>query len=189
VKNNSAKKVILLLGGARSGKSSYAESLAKNSGEKVLFVATAEAGDEDMRLRIQKHRLSRPPEWRTLEAASDIGSRIADEIDDEKIVIIDCVTLLVSNILCRLDAQQLENVGDADLERQVAAEIEKIQDCLRKTEASFIIVSNEVGLGLVPDNRLGRLYRDLLGRANQMLAQSSDEVFFMVAGIPLRVKS
>ena len=189
MKNNTTNKVILLLGGARSGKSSYAEGLARNSGEKVLFVATAEGGDEDMRLRIQKHRLARPPDWRTLEATSDIGSRIEDEIDDEKMVIIDCITLLVSNIFCRLDAQQFACISDSDLEKQVTAEIKKIQDCLRKTEASFIIVSNEVGLGLVPDNRMGRLYRDLLGRANQMLAQSADEVYFMIAGIPLRVKS
>ncbi len=142
-----------------------------------------------MRLRIQKHRLARPADWRTLEATSQIGSRIEQEIGDEKIVIIDCITLLVSNVFCRVDAKQFENIQDSDLERQVVAEIKKLLESLQKTDASFIIVSNEVGLGLVPDNRMGRLYRDLLGKANQMLAQSADEVYFMVAGIPLRVKS
>jgi adenosylcobinamide kinase / adenosylcobinamide-phosphate guanylyltransferase len=182
-------KTILLLGGARSGKSSYAESLAKISGEKVLFVATAEAGDEDMRQRIQKHREARPSDWRTLEATSHIGSRIERDIDEEKMVIIDCITMLVSNIFCSLDTAKFNKIQDSELEKRVAAEIKELQGCLQKTDASFIIVSNEVGLSLVPDNRLGRIYRDMLGKANQMLAQSADEVYLMVAGIPLRVKS
>ena len=186
--NNQSKKVILLLGGSRSGKSYYAEVLAKKSADKVLFVATAEAGDEDMRLRIQKHQQARPANWRTLEATAHLGNRIEDELEDEKIVIIDCITLLVSNIFCRYDAPQFDNIPDSDLEKQVLDEIKELQRCLKKVDASFIIVSNEVGLGLVPDNRMGRLYRDFLGSANQMLAQSADEVYFMVAGIPLRVK-
>ncbi len=183
------KKIILLLGGARSGKSTYAESIAKNSGEKVLFVATAEAGDEDMRRRIKKHREARPSDWRTLEATSHVGSRIGIEIEDEKVVIIDCITLLISNIFCSLDVSRFEKIRDSDMERRVVVEITELQECLQKTDASFIMVSNEVGLGLVPDNRMGRIYRDLLGKANQMLAESADEVYLMVAGIPLRVKS
>jgi adenosylcobinamide kinase / adenosylcobinamide-phosphate guanylyltransferase len=189
MKYKETRKTILLLGGARSGKSAYAESLAKKSGEKVLFVATAEAGDEDMRQRILKHREARPSAWRTLEATSHIGNRIASDIDEEKMVIIDCITLLVSNIFCSLDTAKFDKIQDSELEKRVAVEIKELQECLQKTNASFILVSNEVGLGLVPDNRMGRLYRDMLGKANQMLAQSADEVYLMVAGIPLRVKS
>jgi adenosylcobinamide kinase / adenosylcobinamide-phosphate guanylyltransferase len=181
-------KIILLLGGARSGKSHYAQMLAEQSAQKVLFVATAEAGDEDMRLRIEKHKQNRPSAWRTLEARDHLGSRIEDEIGDESLVLIDCITLLVNNIFCRYDEKQFEDIADSVLEKQVISEMNELITCFRKVKADFIIVSNEVGLGLVPDNRMGRLYRDILGRANQMLAQSSSEVYLMVAGIPLRVK-
>lgn len=181
------KKVVLLLGGARSGKSFFGQELAKKY-TRVLFVATATAGDEDMRLRIEKHKQDRPATWRTLEAASHIGKRIEDEIGDSQVVIIDCITLLISNIFGRYKDAEFENITEGELERSVSAEISELQDCLKRVEASFIIISNEVGLGIVPDNRKGRLYRDLLGKANQKLAQSADEVYLMVAGIPLRVK-
>lgn len=183
------KKITLLLGGARSGKSHYAQELAKFSGQKVLFVATAEAGDRDMQLRIEKHRQGRPADWRILEATSHIGSRIKDEIEeDESLVIIDCITLLVSNIFCHYSEKEFETIEESLLEKQVVSEINELREYLQKADSSFIIVSNEVGLAIVPENRMSRIYRDLLGRANQMLAQSSDEVYFMVAGIPLRVK-
>jgi adenosylcobinamide kinase / adenosylcobinamide-phosphate guanylyltransferase len=181
-------KVILLLGGARSGKSHYAQALAEQSGQKVLFVATAEAGDEDMRLRIAKHKQNRPAGWNTLEARDHLGSRIENEIHDEQTVIIDCITLLVNNIFCRYDEKQFEEISDSLLEKQAISEIDDLCCCFKKVKADFIIVSNEVGLGLVPDNRMGRLYRDILGRANQVLAAGSTEVYLMVAGIPLRVK-
>ncbi len=183
------KKIILLLGGARSGKSYYAQELAKKMAEKVLFVATAEAGDEDMRRRIENHQRGRPATWRTLEETTGIGNRIEDEIEDEQLVIIDCITLLVSNIFSRYDEKQFETIEDSILEKEVLSEINRLLECLKKVDASFIIISNEVGLGIVPDNRMGRLYRDFLGRTNQMLAQSADEVYFMIAGIPLRVKT
>jgi adenosylcobinamide kinase / adenosylcobinamide-phosphate guanylyltransferase len=182
------KKVIFLLGGARSGKSYYAQELAQQMAQKVLFVATAAAGDEDMRLRIEKHKKARPAGWRTLEAADHIGRRIEEDIGDTQLVIIDCITLLVNNIFCRLDERQFEVIEDDVLEKPVISEINELQDCLKKIEASCIVVSNEVGLGIVPENRMGRLYRDILGRANQMLARSADEVYLMIAGIPLRVK-
>jgi adenosylcobinamide kinase/adenosylcobinamide-phosphate guanylyltransferase len=182
------KKIILLLGGARSGKSFYAQELAKTMADKVLFVATAAAGDEDMRLRILKHQQARPAAWRTIEAETRLGYAIERNLEDEGLVIIDCITLLVGNLFGRHDEKQFENLDEAVLEKQVTVEITQLQKCLKNSRASFIIVSNEVGLGIVPDNRMGRLYRDILGRANQMLAQSADEVYLMVAGIPLRVK-
>jgi adenosylcobinamide kinase / adenosylcobinamide-phosphate guanylyltransferase len=181
------KKVTLILGGARSGKSRLAQEMAGQA-KSVLFVATASAGDEDMRVRIEKHEAERPAHWHTLEAQLHIGDKIDVAFQKEELVLIDCITLLVSNVLCQYDQQQLETLGEAVLEKQVIAEITELQECLKNLPASFIIVSNEVGLDIVPDNRLGRLYRDFLGRANQMLARSADEVLFMVAGIPLRVK-
>lgn len=182
------KKIILLLGGARSGKSFYAQELAKKMAKKVLFVATAEAGDEDMRRRIQSHQRSRPATWRTLELTQNIGKEIEAEIEDEPLVLIDCVTLLIGNLFGRHDEKEFDSIEDSVLEKEVSAEIDSLLNCLKVTPASFIIISNEVGLGIVPENRMARLYRDLLGRANQKLARNSDEVYFMIAGIPLRVK-
>jgi adenosylcobinamide kinase / adenosylcobinamide-phosphate guanylyltransferase len=181
------KKITLVLGGARSGKSRLAQEMAGQA-KTVLFVATASAGDEDMKHRIEKHQAERPAHWHTLEVGLHIGDKIDVSFQNEELVLIDCITLLVSNILCQYSEQQLETLREAELESQVIQEIQELQECLKSLPASFIIVSNEVGLDIVPGNRLGRLYRDFLGRANQMLARSADEVLFMVAGIPLRVK-
>jgi adenosylcobinamide kinase / adenosylcobinamide-phosphate guanylyltransferase len=185
---NSSRKIILLLGGARSGKSRFAQEYAHRYGENVLFVATATAGDEDMQRRIEKHKKDRPTDWRTLEVVTSIGSQIEANAGDVCLVVVDCITMLINNIFSRYDEKQFGSIDDSALEKEVVAEIERLQVCMKKLNASFLIVSNEVGLGLVPDNRMGRLYRDFLGRANQMLAQQSDEVYMLVAGIPLRVK-
>jgi adenosylcobinamide kinase/adenosylcobinamide-phosphate guanylyltransferase len=181
------RTITLLLGGARSGKSYFAQEAAKKH-QKVLFVATAEAGDEDMRRRIRIHRQERPSGWRTLETPLQVGRRIEESIQAESLVIIDCITLLVTNVICQTDEKDFDHVSEELLEKKVYAEIRELQDCFKKVSAGFILVSNEVGLGIVPDNRISRIYRDLLGRSNQMLAQSADEVYLMVAGIPLRVK-
>ena len=182
------KKVILLLGGARSGKSHFAREYGLRNGGKVLFVATATAGDAEMRMRIAKHKKNRPTNWRTLEATTEIGTQIEANAGDAELIIIDCITMLVNNIFSRYDETQFDTFDDSVLEKAVINEIEQLQQCLKKVDASFLIISNEVGLGLVPDNRMGRLYRDILGRANQMLAQTADELFLLVAGIPLRIK-
>jgi len=147
-------------------------------------VATAEAGDEDMKKRIEMHRKSRPPDWVTLEATTHIGSQVIKNIGKAQTVIIDCVTLLINNIFMRYDDKT-----DADLaEQEVTAEIKELLDCIERSDAHFIIVTNEVGLGVVPADRVSRLYRDILGRANQMLAEHADEVYLLVAGIPLLLK-
>ena len=175
------KKCVLILGGARSGKSSFAQELAKKLGDKVLFIATGEALDEEMQSRIEQHQKDRPKSWRTLETPSDLGPQIEKHIGDNKVVIIDCLTLLVSNLL--------GNESDyARAESRVTAEIDGLIACTRKVNAHFIIVSNEVGLGIVPENKTARIYRDLLGKANQLLAQRADEVYYMVAGIPVKIK-
>jgi adenosylcobinamide kinase / adenosylcobinamide-phosphate guanylyltransferase len=139
--------------------------------------------------RIVKHKKDRPANWRTLEAATEIGLKIAANAGDAELIIIDCITMLVNNIFSRYDEKQFDIIDDAILEKRVVTEIEQLQKCLKKVDASFLIISNEVGLGLVPDNRMGRLYRDILGRVNQMLAQTANEVFLIVAGIPMRIKS
>jgi len=150
----------------------------------VLFVATAEAGDEEMRQRIEKHKETRPTTWNTLEATSNIGSRISPKIGESQVVIVDCMALLVSNIL----GQYSDQANASLIEEKVTGEINELIECIKQADATFIIVTNEIGLGLVPINRTGRLYRDLLGKANQRLAEVAEEVYLMVAGLPLQIK-
>jgi adenosylcobinamide kinase/adenosylcobinamide-phosphate guanylyltransferase len=183
---------ILITGGARSGKSRFAQELAQRLGQPVLFVATAEAGDKEMLQRIKEHRRARPTAWRTLEAHTRVGQHILQEIGGAKVVIIDCITLLVSNVLSQSFQQKDDptgnNIDDSLAEKAVTHEINELIDCLSRVAASFIIVTNEVGMGLVPVNKVGRTYRDLLGKANQRLAEKADEVYLMVAGLPVKIK-
>jgi len=186
---------ILVIGGARSGKSHYAQELALQFPQPVLFVATAEAGDEEMRQRIEEHQKARPTTWNTLEATTQLGRQIRVKIGTAQTVIVDCITLLVSNICNRhsdATGESTDATGESTdarlIEQEVMTEINNLIDCINQVDASFIIVTNEVGLGLVPANTISRLYRDLLGRANQTLAQRVDEVYLMVAGLPVRIK-
>lgn len=184
-----SQKSSLILGGARSGKSRFAVELASQRSDKVLFVATAEPGDEEMQHRIRQHRLSRPPHWRTLEAPMGVGHRLAQEIQDAEVVVLDCLTLLVANLLGQAaDPTRPEEIDIRKAEKCVAKEIEQILEAMATLDTSFIIVSNEVGLGLVPANRLGRLYRDLIGWANQQIAERATEVYLMVAGLSWKLK-
>ena len=175
-----ARKCIFILGGARSGKSHFAQELAGKLGHKVIFIATGEPQDEEMQARIDQHKKARPKSWRTLEIGTNIGPQL-EEISGAEVVIIDCLTLLISNLLG-------DNPDYLKAERKALAEIDELVAGMDKLDACFIIVSNEVGLGLVPETRLGRVYRDILGKAHQLIAQRADEVYFMVAGIPLEVK-
>jgi adenosylcobinamide kinase/adenosylcobinamide-phosphate guanylyltransferase len=154
-------------------------------GDHVLFVATAEAGDEDMAQRIARHQQERPASWRTLETPRQVGRAIALHLDDTPVVVVDCLTLLVSNTLLHCGTSPDHVVAEAAVQEEVAA---LLQTCQARA-ATCIVVSNEVGLGLVPDNPLGRLYRDLLGKANQTLAAHAEAVYFMVAGLPVDVKA
>jgi adenosylcobinamide kinase/adenosylcobinamide-phosphate guanylyltransferase len=172
---------IFITGGARAGKSSYAQKLAAENGGKVLFVATAEAKDEDMRLRIEKHKKSRPSVWETLEAPVDVGKAISGKAGEYTVVIIDCITMLVSNVMLAADNEE-------SAESAVINEVEALIKTMQSKLSAFIVVSNEVGLGIVPDNEMSRNYRDLLGRANQLMAQHADEVYFVAAGIPVKIK-
>src|SRR5712692_996208 len=179
-------RLLLVLGGARSGKSAYAQRLAQAlGGDHVLFVATAEAGDEDMAQRIARHQQERPASWRTLETPRQVGRAIALHRDNTAVVVVDCLTLLVSNTLLHCGASPDPVAAEAAVQEEVAA---LVQTC-QTSPAICIVVSNEVGLGLVPDPPLGRLYRDLLGRANQALAARAEAVYFMVAGLPVDVKA
>ena len=187
-----AESFILILGGARSGKSRFAQQLAEKLGGKVLFVATGQPLDDEMALRIGEHKRKRPKNWRALEIDVKVGQKLENQAGDADVVLLDCVTLLVSNILTKegeepsCHCEPCEAISET--EKRVIDEIEELIECINKHKGIFIVVSNEVGLGLVPDNKLGRVYRDLLGKANQLLAQHANEVYFMASGIPVKIK-
>lgn len=180
-----AKQLIFILGGARSGKSHHAEQLALAAGgPAVLYVATAQAWDDEMRTRIAVHQARRPADWRTLEVPQRAGAAAAAAAGGAQVVLLDCLALLTSNAVLALG----DDVDGPAAEAAALAEVEGILAAYRAGVATWVIVSNEVGLGLVPPYPLGRVYRDALGRANQRLAAAADTVLFMVAGLPLRVK-
>jgi adenosylcobinamide kinase/adenosylcobinamide-phosphate guanylyltransferase len=184
---NVTNKLTLILGGARSGKSTYAEQLAAQHPGSVLYVATAQAWDEDMAHRIAVHQAQRPSHWRTLEVPVNVGKAIV-EAPPADVILIDCLTLLASNVIAPLDTSD-QQVADQALNAEIDALCEAFTRTTTARTTHWIIVSNEVGLGIVPAYPLGRLYRDALGRANQRLAAMADQVLFMVAGLPLTVKS
>jgi adenosylcobinamide kinase / adenosylcobinamide-phosphate guanylyltransferase len=175
---------ILITGGARSGKSTLAQEMGKKAKGQVLFVATAEAGDEEMTRRIVAHKQSRPANWKTLEVQTHIGNHILKEMGQAGTVIIDDITLLVMNVFTACG----ETAAAEVIDKAVTAEIQELIDCLDGAKADFFIVTNEVGLGIIPGDIVSRLYRDLLGKANRMLAARVNGVYFMVAGIPMVVK-
>jgi adenosylcobinamide kinase/adenosylcobinamide-phosphate guanylyltransferase len=176
--------ITLILGGARSGKSSYAQSLAEETGKSVTFLATAQALDDEMSARIQKHRAERPAHWETLEISKDLAAHI-EQMQSET-VILDCITLLVSNLLMQFVKNDL--VDEEPFMLSVQKEMNEFLSALHKADQHWLIVSNEVGLGLVPEYQMGRVFRDGLGWANQRLAREADKVIFMVAGIPTVIK-
>jgi len=179
------KKLILILGGVRSGKSAFALELARRMGRQVAFIATAQAEDEEMRRRIEEHRKARPPHWRTIEAPLGVARALREESDRADVILLDCLTLLVSNLL--LEAG--EGASTQDAAARVTTEVEELLRGFQRGAATLIVVSNEVGMGVVPPYPLGRAYRDLLGKANQILSQAADKVYWMLAGLPVEIKA
>lgn len=174
---SSNKKITLILGGARSGKSRYAQELASGF-RRVAFIATAEALDDEMRQRIAHHREERPTGWSTVETPLALEDAILQCGVRSDAVLVDCLTLWVSNLMAAEDS-------DSGV---IFARAAQLCEALRKVSASVILVSNEVGSGIVPENKAARLYRDLLGGVNQQVAASADKVVLLVAGYPLTVK-
>ncbi len=181
-----AYRRILVLGGARSGKSAYAERLAGELGEPVLYVATAVAGDAEMVARIRWHQAQRPGQWRTVEAPLRVAEATAAALADARTVVVEDLTLLLSNLVAgpEHDAPGHDPVETLAAEQVAVDEVR----ALFRLPAHVVLVSNEVGMGLVPAYALGRAFRDALGRVNQAAAAWADEVYFLVAGLPSRLK-
>lgn len=164
----------LVLGGARSGKSTFAETLVLGSGLKPVYVATASADDDEMSARIEEHRKRRGEDWVTIEEPVNLSAVLAQLSRPDTAVLVDCLTLWLSNLMMR--------------DIPVAIEMAGLTDTIARLEGPVVFVSNEVGLGLVPDNELGRAFRDQAGRLNQAVAAVARQVHFVAAGLPLTLK-
>ncbi|GFE60229.1 bifunctional adenosylcobinamide kinase/adenosylcobinamide-phosphate guanylyltransferase [Geobacter sp. AOG2] len=175
-------KTIFITGGARSGKSRFAEELARQFGAPLGYLATAQTLDDEMEERVRKHRLRRGDAWQTVEEPLHLSQALVRCDDTCKAVLVDCLTLWLSNLLFHYEEQ-----GE-DAEARILEDVHSLTATLRKMRTPVIIVSNEVGQGIVPENRLARRFRDMAGQANQLLAAMADEAHVVISGIPLRLK-
>lgn len=180
-------RIILITGGARSGKSSYSEGVLQGTDD-VLYVATAIRTDEEMEERIRHHIYSRNPKWITHEGFQNLDQVVTGS--DLSYVLLDCVTNMISNLMFHLsaDPEQLSIVEGEDLFERIKDEFLKLIRAVRESDKTLILVSNEVGMGLISEYKLGRMFVDYAGFINQMLAREADEVYFMVSGLPLVLK-
>jgi adenosylcobinamide kinase/adenosylcobinamide-phosphate guanylyltransferase len=179
-------QLTFILGGARSGKSGHAEKLALLSDGQVLYIATAQALDDEMRRRIQAHKEKRSARWHTIELPTDVGAQLMAHPPRADVLILDCLTLLVSNALLKA-APDPDEPDEAAARLVVESEIDNLLEAITEIPGQWVIVSNETGQGVVPAYAAGRLFRDLLGWANQRLADEAEEVIWMVAGIPIPI--
>jgi adenosylcobinamide kinase/adenosylcobinamide-phosphate guanylyltransferase len=178
-------KLILVLGGSRSGKSEYAEKIAVDTNKRVAYIATAAICDEEMAARVRLHRERRPGNWVTVEEETDIPGVLA-KYGQGDVLLLDCAAVWITNLLLKQQHSDLE--ADAiKKEQHILEQVARISEAVGKG-ADLIVVSSEVGLGLIPEYPLGRLFRDLVGKANQLLASKADSVFLLVAGIPMEIK-
>lgn len=181
-------KGILVTGGARSGKSNYAETLAKELGEKILYIATSIPFDDEMRQRVDKHRERRPGNWITYEGYKNLADVAFDNFDG---VLLDCITVMITNLMFDIPEMRSENYENVDfnaVEAEIMKEIKALIEVVKSSGNTVILVSNEIGFGIVPETKLGREFRDIAGRVNQYIASQCEEVYLTVCGIPMRIK-
>lgn len=176
-------KIYLVSGGTRSGKSLYAEQLVQKFNLPVYYIATAEITDQEMQDRVKLHQQRRPATWETFEQPYDVSRLLTQPVFKNKAILLDCLTVYVGNMLWKRSDVCCEQTKD-----YILAEINSILACARSEGLNLVIVTSEVGLGLVPENGLSRYYRDVLGEVNQAVARAADEVYFVSAGIPLALK-
>lgn len=191
----------LITGGARSGKSRFAEFLAAQPHEPVTYIATAQVWDEEMAHRVKKHQEQRPSTWKLIEEPLNIRETLLQLKEDKGIILLDCVTLWLSNLLLAgqaahpsLSNEESPLASQTDrglyerIEPEIIANVQNVARLAKSINPYVIFVTNEVGQGIVPENPLARAYRDLAGRCNQILARSADEVYMVVAGYPMEIK-
>lgn len=190
MEDEALSSIILVTGGARSGKSTHAEKLAKEYGKDVLYVATAIAFDDEMKLRIKKHQEQRPSNWETVEAYKDLDIILEGKCRNKKAVLLDCITVMITNIMFEVctDFDKMVNEDMIAVEEAVNIQMNKLIAVAKNSGIPFILVTNEIGMGIVPDNKSSRLFRDIQGRVNQKLASVAKDVYLCVSGIPVKIK-
>lgn len=183
-------RIVLVTGGARSGKSSFAEQLVAGFGAEIAYIATARPFDDEMIDRIARHRQQRPSSWQTFEAPEQPSVVIAEQGRCCDVILLDCLTVLTTNRLLRHDIDWDHPPRDrlAAIEAEMLAEIEAICRAARQGRADLVAVTNEVGCGIVPTSAMARFFRDCAGRVNQRMAAVAAEVYWVVSGIPVRIK-
>jgi adenosylcobinamide kinase/adenosylcobinamide-phosphate guanylyltransferase len=180
--------LVLMIGGARSGKSRLAEDRAEKSAGPVAYIATAGVFDDEMAQRVKTHRERRPGEWLTVEERLDLSAALARVPRHYAAVIVDCLTLWLANLLLERYEEGMTQAALSVLESDIHIQLEEFCFLARQSPFQTIVVANEVGCGIVPESSLGRVFRDIAGRANQYLASQADCVCLAVAGLPLYVK-
>ncbi|MTI79449.1 MAG: bifunctional adenosylcobinamide kinase/adenosylcobinamide-phosphate guanylyltransferase [Firmicutes bacterium] len=183
-----SRKFILVTGGASCGKSGFAEKMASSIHEDVTYVATAAVLDDEMERKVERHRLMRPKHWKTVEETINLDKVLLEYGNKSEVVLIDCLTLWISNQYFNSNEYSTE-VSWSEREDHILDNVKKLVEIAAKVPATTIIVSNEVSMGLVPENPLGRAFRNSAGKANQLAAEFADEVYLIVAGIPLGIKA
>jgi len=190
----------LITGGARSGKSSFAELLAAQAKRPVIYIATAQIWDTEMAIRVKKHQEQRPSSWRLVEEPLNIRDTLTQLKDEEGVILLDCVTLWLTNMLLAGQAAQPQTdqavTSESQtsphiykhVEPQILAKVQEVAQLAQEIKPKVIFVTNEVGQGIVPENPLARAYRDLAGRSNQILARQAEQVYLVVAGYPIDLK-
>ncbi|EBF5167953.1 bifunctional adenosylcobinamide kinase/adenosylcobinamide-phosphate guanylyltransferase [Listeria monocytogenes] len=183
-------EMMLVTGGARSGKSNFAEKEAAKY-NRVLYVATGIAyeNDTEFQARIQKHQATRPANWGTFESFQGIAAYLDQHANEYELIMLDCVTMLVTNLFfTMLGERELTNEVADEVEAAIQLEVAAILTAGKNSSAKLIFVTNEIGLGVVPENKLTRVFRDIIGRINQQIATQVEAVYFVVSGIPKRWK-
>ncbi len=178
-------RIVLVTGGARSGKSSFAESIYEGFLD-VVYIATSRIYDDEMKDRVMLHRMQRPGEWKTFEGTYDLDNAVCEH----KNYLLDCLTVMSSNIMFDItkDYDRIPLEKQKKVEDRAVAEIEKLVKRIREIDGNLVMVTNEVGSSIVPENHVARVYRDIIGRVNQRVARLCDEVYIVACGLPLRLK-
>jgi len=180
----------LVTGGARSGKSSFGESIFNNMQGEILYIATAQAFDDEMKDRIKKHQQDRPSNWTTLEGYKDLADKIQPYRGKVSGVFLDCITIMVTNLMLDEDVNW-DNISPEvanEIEKKIMKEIQQLIKATKELEVPVVFVTNEIGMGIVPENKMSRIFRDIAGRMNQYLGREVDKVYLVVCGVPIKIK-
>ena len=185
------KNIVLVTGGARSGKSTYAEKLAKEADGRVLYIATSIPFDDEMKDRVKKHKERRPSTWHTFEGYRNLKQVFYNKEIEFDAILLDCITIMVTNLMFEIAGDNLDDLNNEAIDTMENEILKEVADFICEAEKSsktIIIVTNEIGSGIVPEYKMARIFRDIAGRVNQYIASRAQDVHLVVCGIPIKIK-